>query len=118
MKKHNVIKELSFEFAVTVIALYKTLIHSKKEYVMSKQLLRSGKAIGAIYREAEHAESAPDFIHKMAMVQKECNETMYWLELLHRTEYITLDQFKDIYPSALSLMKLSTKIITSSKARK
>ncbi len=76
-KKYNEIKDKSLNFAVRIVNLYKYLCDTKKEFVMSKQLLRSGTAIGALYREAEHAESDADFIHKMAIAQKECNETLY-----------------------------------------
>ena len=71
-------------FAVRIVRLYGHLTQKRKEYVLSKQLLRSGTAIGALYREAEYAESKADFIHKLGIAQKECNETLYWLELLKR----------------------------------
>ena len=81
----NVVKEKSFAFAVRIVILYKHLCAEKKEFVLSKQLLRSGTAIGALVREAEQAESKADFVHKMAIALKEANETEYWLELLHET---------------------------------
>lgn len=80
--------EKSFDFALRIVKLYKYLCEEKREYVLSKQILRSGTAIGALVREAEHAESKADFIHKMAIVLKEANETQYWLELLHQSEYL------------------------------
>lgn len=83
---------------------------------MSKQLLRSGTAIGALYREAEQAESKADFIHKMAIAQKECNETIYWLELLNATEYLSNAEFESVNVDATELMKLITSIIKSTKA--
>lgn len=77
--KENIVKNKSFEFAVRVIRLYRFLCDEKKEFVLSKQLLRSGTSVGAMVREAEHAETKKDFIHKMAIAQKEINETIYWL---------------------------------------
>tara|TARA_B100001093_G_scaffold323193_1_gene308381 strand:+ start:195 stop:542 length:348 start_codon:yes stop_codon:yes gene_type:complete len=112
----NAIKEKSFDFAVRVVKLYRYLCEEKKEFVISKQLLRSGTAIGAIYREAEHAESKLDFIHKMGIAQKENNETQYWLELLHSSEILEESHFQSIYKDAEELIKLITSIIKSSKA--
>lgn len=114
--KENVIKTKSFTVAVRIVSMYKFLISEKKEFVMSKQLLRSGTAVGALYREAEQAESKPDFIHKMGIAQKECNETIYWLELLQATEYLDNNQFNSINTDAIELMKLITSIIKSSKS--
>lgn len=76
----NILKDKSMEFAIRIVKLYQYLSDEKKEYIISKQILRSGTAIGALYREAEHAESKKDFIHKLAIAQKECNETLYWIE--------------------------------------
>jgi four helix bundle protein len=82
---------------------------------LSKQLLRSGTSVGAMIREAEHAQSTPDFIHKMAIAQKEINETIYWLELLSATDYLTLEQFESINTDAVEIIKLITSIIKSVK---
>lgn len=84
----SVLKNKSFQFAVRIIKLYHYLIIDKKEYVLSKQLLRSGTAIGALIREAQNAESKADFIHKLGIAQKECDETIYWLELLKEINYL------------------------------
>lgn len=78
----------SFAFAVQVVNLYKLLRAEKREGILSKQLLRSGTAIGALVREAEQAESKADFVHKLAIALKEANETEYWLALLHETGYL------------------------------
>lgn len=118
MKKENPIKDKSFAFAVRVVKAYKFLSSEKKEFVMSKQLLRSGTAIGALYREAEQAESKADFIHKMAIAQKECNETLYWLELLNATDYIPDNNFQELYKEATELLKLCTAIIRTAKQNK
>ena len=85
--KKNVIKAKSFDFALRIVKLYQFLCN-KKEFVLSKQLLRSGTSVGALVREAEQAESKADFIHKMAIALKEANETQYWLELLYKSDYI------------------------------
>ena len=94
MMGDNVIKNKSFNFALRIVKLYQFLNQEKKEYVLSKQLLRSGTAIGALVRESEQAESKLDFIHKLAIAQKEANETDYWLELLFQSEYLNETQFQ------------------------
>jgi len=83
----NGVADKSLQFAIRVVKLYKLLVSREKEYVMSKQLLRSGTAVGALIREAEHAESKSDFIHKMSISLKEANESLYWLVLLQKTDY-------------------------------
>ena len=85
----NVIENKSFGFAVRIVKLYKYLCDKKKEYVLSKQLLRSGTSIGANVKEAIRGESELDFYHKMAIALKEAGETEYWLELLHESGYIS-----------------------------
>ena len=83
---------------------------------MSKQLLRSGTSVGAMVREAEHAETKKDFIYKMAIAQKEINESVYWLELLKETDYLKHSEFDSIHCDALEIIRLITTIIKSSKA--
>jgi four helix bundle protein len=80
--KENVVKDKSFAFALRIVKLYQFLSEQKREFVLSKQLLRSGTAIGALVREAEQAESRADFVHKMSIALKEANESEYWIELL------------------------------------
>jgi four helix bundle protein len=111
----NVIKNKSFDFAVSIVGLYQLLCEVKKEFVLSRQLLRSGTAVGALIREAEHAESKVDFKHKMSIAQKEINETIYWLELLHKTGYLSDDRFQSINNDAVAIIKLLTSIIKSTK---
>jgi len=111
----NVIKEKSFAFAVRVVNLYKYLCDTKKEFILSKQLLRSGTAIGALVREAEQAESKPDFVHKMAIALKEANETEYWILLLQETGYLKADEAESITNDNKELLKLLTSIIKSTK---
>ena len=113
--KKSVIKEKSFAFAVRVVNLYKYLCAEKREYVLSKQLLRSGTAIGALVHEAEQAESRPDLIHKMAIALKEANETEYWILLLHETNYLTAKESESLLSDNTELLKLLTSIIKSTK---
>ncbi len=115
--KENVIKTKSLEFAIRVVRLNQVLTSEKKEFIMSKQVLRSGTSVGAMVREAEHAESKPDFIHKLAIAQKEINETLYWLELLFKTEYINQIEYNALNQDASELLKLLTSIIKTSKSR-
>ena len=113
--RDNVVRDKSFRFAVRVVNLYKFLTSEKKEFVLSKQLLRSGTSVGAMIREAEHAESKTDFKHKMAIAQKEINETLYWLELLRTTDYLNEEQYISIYTDAVEIIKLVTTIIKTTK---
>lgn len=94
--EENIVKARSFKFAVRIVKLYQYLCVEKKEFVLSKQLLRSGTSIGTMVREAEHAESKLDFIHKMAIAQKEINESIYWLELMKEADYITNEEFVNL----------------------
>ena len=94
--KENIIKDKSFAFAIRIVNLYKYLVEEKRGFVLSKQLLRSGTAIGALTREAEHAESKADFIHKLSISLKEANETDYWLELLFQTNFLSEKEYKNI----------------------
>ncbi len=113
--RNGALQTKSFAFAVRIVNLYGVLCKEKKEFVLSKQLLRSGTAIGALVREAEQAESKADFVHKLAIALKEANETEYWLELLHETHYLEPDAFSAIHRDAVELLKLLTSIINSSK---
>ena len=114
MEKKNVIKEKSFEFAVEIIYLYKALVE-KKEYVLSKQMLRSGTSIGANIREAEHAQSKADFIHKLSISLKEANETEYWLDLLSETKFLSDTEYNAIKFKIIEILKLLISIINTSK---
>jgi four helix bundle protein len=113
--KENVVKNKSFAFAVRVVKLYQFLCEQKNEFVLSKQLLRSGTIVGAMIREAEHAETRNDFKHKMGIAQKEINEAIYWLELLRETAYLTNEQFESINNNAVEIIKLITAIMKSTK---
>ena len=115
-KKPNIIKEKSFAFALRVVKLYQFLVE-KKEFVLSKQLLRSGTSVGALVRESEHAESKADFIHKMAIAQKEANESEYWIELLFQSGYLSQDQYQSIVDDINELQKILTSIIITIKSK-
>ena len=118
MKQRNVIKQKSFDFAKRVIRLYKYLAETKKEYVVSKQLLRSGTSVGALVREAQNAESSLDFFHKLGIAQKECDESLYWLELLHETAYLAEKEFTGIYYEATELLRMIRSAIITMKSKK
>ncbi|TDO69858.1 four helix bundle protein [Flavobacterium chryseum] len=113
--KNNIVKDRSFDFAIRVVKLYQYLCNEKKEFTLSKQLLGSGTSIGAMVREAEHAESKNDFIHKFAIAQKEANESVYWLELLKATDYLNEKEFENIYNDAITILKLITSILKTTK---
>lgn len=116
MERKNIIKEKSFEFAVEVVSLYKVLVE-KKEFILSKQIVRSGTSIGANIREAEHAQSKADFINKLSISLKEANETEYWLDLLYETGYLNDDEFQKIKVKNIELLKLLISIINTSKSK-
>ena len=114
--KEKPLQTKSFNFAVRIINLYRYLSKQKKEYILSKQILRSGTSIGALIREAEYGESKLDFIHKLKISLKEANETLYWIELLEETKYLSLDETKDLKFECTEIIKLLTSsIVTTSK---
>ncbi len=113
--RDNNIKKLTFQFAVKIITLYKKLANEKKEYVISKQILRSGTSIGANYREADNAVSKADFVHKLSISQKEADETLYWLELLHETKYIDQKYYDELHNEAEIILKIIKTIIINTK---
>jgi len=113
----SILKTKSFKFAVRIVNLYKHLCDNKREFVLSKQILRSGTSVGANIREAEHSEGKADFVHKMAISQKEINETIYWLELLQATEYISKQEFESINAYAVEIIKMLTSSIKTAKSK-
>ncbi|WP_435134412.1 four helix bundle protein [Formosa sp. A9] len=117
MKSNNVIKTKSYQFAVRIVKLYKFLVDEKREFVLSKQLLRSGTSIGANVREAEHAESKADFIHKLSIALKEANETEYWLELLRETDYLQNSEYLSIQLDIQEILRILTSIVKTSKQK-
>lgn len=115
MKTDSIVGNKSLTFALRIIKAYKFLAETKQEYVLSKQMLRSGTAIGALVREAEFAESKNDFVHKMSIALKEANETEYWLILLKDSGYISSDSYDSIVVDCQELIKLLVSIIKSAK---
>ena len=115
MKDNNVIETKSFEFAVRTVNLYKYLTAEKQEYVISKQLLRSGTSIGANVSEAQQAQSSSDFLSKMSISLKESYESDYWLRLLKRTEYLNNDEYDSIISDCREIIKMLVSIIKTTK---
>lgn len=113
--KENIIQEKSKAFAVRIVKFYKYLCDEKKEYVLSKQILRSGTSVGANVRESKNAQSKADFISKMNIALKEADETAYWLELLVESEIIKKEQIADLYAENTEVIKILTSIVKSSK---
>lgn len=111
----NIVEKKSKTFALSIIRLYKFLVNEKKEYVLSKQILRSGTSIGANVREALCAQSRKDFLAKMFISYKESNETLYWLELLEESNYISYETFNSLYSDAKELTRILNSIIFSTK---
>lgn len=112
----NVIEEKAFCFSLRIINMYKILV-AAGEFVLSKQILRSGTSIGANISESVYAESEPDFIHKLSISRKEANETKYWLELLYRGNYIPENGYNSMMGDCIELIKILTAIILSTKKR-
>ncbi|MBR3088429.1 MAG: four helix bundle protein [Prevotella sp.] len=117
MKKENKVLNLSKTFAIRIIRLYQYLQNEKMEYVLSKQVLRSGTSIGANIRESVHAQSLEDFIHKLNISLKESYETEYWIELLYETDYINKQQFESIISDNKEITATLVKIIKTSKMK-
>lgn len=115
MAFENLVKEKSKQFAIRIVRLYQMLHETQNEYVLSKQVLRSGTSIGANIAEAVCAMSRKDFLAKLYVAYKECAETMYWLELLHDTDYLPEPLFQSLYQDNLELYKLLTSIIKTTK---
>lgn len=115
--RENIIKSKSFEFALRVVKLHRYLAGEKYEFVLSKQLLRSGTSIGVLVRESEHAESKADFIHKLSIALKEANETEYWLELPYKSDYIDETNYTSHVSEIKEILKLLISIIKTSKTK-
>src|SRR4029079_17602551 len=111
------LKEKSYQFALKMVKLFQHLSVERKEYVLSKQILRSGTSIGANIEEAYQAESRPDFIHKLSIANKEAFETNYWLRLLRDSGLITESQAEPVIATCIELQKMLTAAIRTSKSR-
>ncbi|MDO5420701.1 MAG: four helix bundle protein [Bacteroides sp.] len=115
--RENLIKEKSKKFAIRIVRLYQILKDERKEFVMSKQILRSGTSIGANVCEGIYAESCADLVHKYSISQKECSETIYWLDLLYSTDFISEKEFTSISEDCVEVLKLLTAAIISLKKK-
>jgi four helix bundle protein len=113
--KENLVKDKSYLFALRIIKAYKFLSTEKREFVLSKQLLRSGTGIGALIKEAEHAQSKADFISKMSIALKEANETEYWLMLLKDSDYFDEKTFESIHQDCTEVIKILISIVKTTK---
>lgn len=116
-EKPNIIKDKSYAFALRMIKLYRFLTIESKEYVLSKQVLRSGTAIGALVFESEHAQSTADFISKLSISLKEANETKYWLMLLKDSGYIQKNLFNSFFADLSEILKILISIINTTKRK-
>ena len=115
MKTDNVILEKSFSFAVRIVNLYKHLCQNKNEYVLSNQILRSGTSVGANVNEATCGISRKDFLSKMYIAYKEIKETIYWIELLYKTKYLTENEYESISYEANEISKILSSITKTTK---
>ena len=115
--KDQIYKEKFMDFAIRMVKLKNYLNDQQHEYNIADQIQRSGTAIGANHREATFAESDSDFIHKLQIAQKECNETLYWLELLKATDYLDEKLFNSLYADAEEIMRMLTASIITVKKR-
>ncbi len=111
----NVIENKSFQFAIRIVRLYKFLCEEKKEYILSRQLLRAGTSIGANVTESQQAQSKPDFVSKISIALKEASETKYWIKLLGATEYLSENQTKSILDDCVEIEKILVTILKSAK---
>lgn len=115
MKTDNIVLSKSLAFAIRIVRLYQQLVSQKSEYILSKQLLKSGTSVGANIREAIRGQSRSDFVSKMNIALKEIHETEYWLELLWRTDYILQTEFESIFSDCRELTKLLASIVKTTK---
>lgn len=113
----NIIQKKSFEFAIQIVETYKYLVDEKREYVLSKQLLRSGTSIGANVSEAARGQSTKDFIYKLQISRKEANETLYWLNLLEATNFIQLEYSQKLTKQCDELLRILTAIIKTTELK-
>jgi four helix bundle protein len=115
--KEDVLQSKAFDFAVRIVKMYRHLAEKKKEYVISKQVLRSGTSIGAAVFEAAYAQSKADFINKLSISLKEASETLYWLRLLRKTDYLTEKSHTSVYADCEEIVRiLASSILTTKKS--
>ena len=113
----SILKDKSYAFAIEIVKLSQVLVADSREFVMSKQLVRSGTAIGALLREAEFAQSKKDFVNKMSIALKEANETVYWIDLLKDTGYINIVNHKTLVSSCKEIIAMLVSSIKTTKSR-
>lgn len=113
----SIVADKSYAFAVRIVKMYQHLSADKKEFILSKQVLRSGTSVGANVQEATGGQSTSDFVHKLSVARKELRETAYWLRLLHDTGYLELKQFDSIHADCLELEKILNSIILTSQGK-
>lgn len=117
--KSSIMKSIAFtkaySFAINIFGMYKKLTVTRKEFILSKQCVRSGTAIGALLSEAEHAQSKADFLSKVSIALKESNETQYWLNLLRDTGYLTAEEHAPLYDAAAELTKILASTVKTTK---
>jgi len=111
----SIIQIKSYQYSLIIISTYKFLVNTKKEFILSKQLIRSGTAVGAMVRESEFAQSKADFIHKLHIGQKECSESLYWIELLKDSDYIDDKIYSSLWNQGKEVLNILSKIIITSK---
>ena len=116
-EKNDPLKQKSMDFAIRVVRLYQYLTEKKKEFVLSKQLLRSGTSVGANRAEAQYASSTKDFLQKNTIALRECTETIYWLELLQATKYLSVKQFTSMNADCREILKMLVAITRSLKGK-
>ena len=114
MVENNILADKTIDFAIRIVRCYKFLMEEKKEFVMSKQMMRSGTSIGANVHEAVQAQSRADFVSKLSIALKEASETEYWLELLHESGYIDDNSFASIINENVEIIKILTRIVKNS----
>ena len=113
--ERNILLEKSMLFSIKIVKMYRSLCDEKREYVLSKQILRSGTSIGANAREAKRGQSKSDFLSKLSIALKEADETQYWLELLNKTDYINDELYDDLYSDCEELIRILTAITKTVK---
>ena len=111
------IREKTINFAVRIVNFYKYLCEEKKEYVMSKQILRSGTSIGANVRESKNAQTDPDYLTKMNIALKEADETQYWLEILYRSSIITIEEYNSLNDDVKEIIAILVSIVKKLKGK-
>lgn len=118
LKLKGALQEKSYAFAIRAVKASKHIASTHKEYDLSRQLLKSGTSIGALIREAEHAQSNADFINKFSIALKEANETTYWLSILKDIEYLSQKEYESLMTDGIELTKMLIAAIKTSKAKK